>query len=302
MEGGDADHWGDQGLVALYDDMEDLGEAIELDLANAKDIAGIVVQYAGALAIKQEMDDHSDGVLTFNSTTDVLTVDLSSTTWDFGIDGTFALPTLVEGLLVTASGDQPEFAEWLGGRLSAAEIFDFAASAFYGSVPSHESDGTAIFVGSASTDNISGSSEDDIILGGSKEGVSSSGSGDLISGGEGNDLIVGSDGSDILLDGGDDDDIVFGGRGNDTLRGGEGNDLVLGGQGEDAFELDSDETGVDLLAGGSDADTFTIDYTGDSPTEGPVTRVIFGGSGSDEIHIETLVGDQVQVRFLGWTG
>ena len=87
---------------------------------------------------------------------------------------------------------------------------------------------------------------------------------DKITGTPGPDTLFGFEGND-LINGGGLSDFIRGDGGNDTVLGGAGDDVLEGGDGNDVLD---GGIGADDMTGGTGDDTYIVDNTGDTVTDG----------------------------------
>ncbi len=228
--------FGNTAVQALFDDADDLEHALSgtssLNLG-AKGLGEILAQFSGGLAYhKIEVDDHAEttlGVLDFNTTTRVLTVDLSDSTWT--VDGEVPLAVIV--------GRDDFVSDYVNGS-GVSSILNLATMGWvWDTISLSLIDRFVLHTDNADTTFYAPGSETD------SDHVT------LELFGDGDDILIGSDGNDFII-GGAGNDAILGSQGNNVLVGAEGDDTITGGDGKD------------LIVGGAGIDT--VDYTHGQPT------------------------------------
>jgi Ca2+-binding RTX toxin-like protein len=226
--------FGDTGIRAMFDDANELGEALNApDVsttleASASAIGKVAVQFAGQLAIGKVMQSSSQealaGVLSFSSDKLTLAVDFADSLWQLGnptgtmnIIGRTELTDKIFRQVGSETGQPPNDTrtgmQWLWND-QRSEVIDRAIFATTNAPLT-----TTLADRDSQSDKVS-----------------------LFAAGGGNDQITGAK----------DDDFIFGSDGNDTLNGALGDDLLAGGGGDDRL---SGGAGRDYLAGGAGEDT-----------------------------------------------
>ncbi|MDQ2091955.1 Hint domain-containing protein, partial [Marimonas arenosa] len=109
---------------------------------------------------------------------------------------------------------------------------------------------------------------------------------DSITGGDGNDTIDAGAGNDTV-DGGADNDSIIGAAGADSLAGGTGNDTIDGGADNDTIDGGA---GDDSLVGGAGADSVVGGTGNDTIDAGSGADTVIGGDGSDQIDLGAADG------------
>ncbi len=201
--------FGNTGIVALYDDANDLGLALSkaggvsaLVIAAAEDISKAFVQHAGLLALNKISDENpQDGILTMSGygSEYTLTLDLSATTWEKAapLNG-LILPhdDIVRNILLTA----------------AVPVTSAVRTAMWGTDAYNYFDRIVFGVGAYTVqDNINAAldpAKATLLIGGA--------AGEMFYGSTRNDLILGGGGDDYII-GSSGRDIAFGGEGSDSI-------------------------------------------------------------------------------------
>lgn len=154
-------------------------------------------------------------------------------------------------------------------------------------------DGSMLYVGASSADNVAGTVFGDGIYGGAGgDSLDGGDGGDLLQGNQGEDSLMGGLGSDVIYGGQDNDQIRLapagsaapetnfanGNKGDDVLVGGPGSDTILGGQGTDVIsagdggDFVNGNLGDDILQGDGGEDTLSGEGGSD---------FLSGGDGAD---------------------
>ena len=221
--------FGDAAVRALFDDANELGQVIHQagfnKLLNSdpikQDLANILVQYAGDLAVAKSVDDGAkQGVFTLSDDGTDLKAEFRPDDWEstaatgnFNIIGRNALKADLLNPLAVSNASDPKFlpalnkslAFW-GSSISSVTLFDAATG------------GTGVDLdGSTAATAFGGAFGGSILVGGTGD--------DTLSGGKGNDLLIGGDGTN-------------------TITGGGGNDIILGGSGDDTYKWVSTNEGL----------------------------------------------------------
>lgn len=238
--------FGDTGIKALFDDAEDLGNALGQGSQTLKELADplalIAAQYAGQLArikaLESANPDTVDGVFALSPDEQTLVVDFSTDQWGpaGGSANVYGRDAFVAAVLEKGDGEidaAKAKMNWLWSTSSTEIIDRFALSTVNGAVnttlperPGGQADTVTLMVSGDGGDVINGSNQRD-----------------FIAGGKGDDRLDGRSGDDLLI-GGDGNDTLNGGDGKDALVGGEGDDFVdMGGQGSIDLQLNGPSSG-----------------------------------------------------------
>lgn len=298
--------WGDTGIVVLFDDAGDLGQALTLGGSSILDqttgaLAQILTQFAGGLAYKKVMQDNGPnggdvpitGVLSLEG--QVLSVSFSDTDWSWsGSGGAGGQPpaeivgrdTFVTAVVEGTNGDfsaaQDKMA-WLWGASSTDIIdrieMDLSGADLAVTLTGSET-GVTLHVASDGDNTISGSVHNDFIVAGDGQ--------DYVDGGAGADLFVGAGGADWLI-GGEGRDVLVGGDGEDTadfsyVTGG-GVFTLAGVQGQGTaggLQIDVSQTDIDRVFG---VEQILL-------TDGADTLVVSGGLDDFDFPVELDAGSQ----------
>ncbi len=218
--------FGDTGIRALYDDANDLGNALGDSTAletYATDISKAFVQFAGTLALNKieqvNFADAINGVLTYSpdALNNTLTVDFSDELWtkansDVEVPPMIALSSLIDTVLFTDPAEETLFRGYMQQLWGddTTNVFDRIVFALTDTGTTNVSDNNDL---NAKTTLV--------VSGGGDQTLNGSNVDDFIYGGDGADTLYGNDGVDLL----------YGGLGNDRLYGGQGNDYFVGAEG-----------------------------------------------------------------------
>ncbi len=299
--------FGDTGIVALFDDGNDFGNALTAAGSNVAasftealpQIGRVIAEYAGFLAVSKVLDsknaDAKNGVLSFvgNAGGEGLTIDLSDERWtvtdEGGLDQKHEIVSrkpLIESFLnfggegaALTTAINSWYSERLGGVL-ADDIVEISIA--FGS--------TAVF---EDQENRPGTSLFILSNQGTSIGFTENGATNVAIGGDGIDNITGNSGLDILL----------GGAGADTLVGGGGDDLLIGGAGDDIYwggtqnARSNAPSEIDTVDYSAETKAITLTFSGN--TNAARVSITGASSGSDTLNnIEYIIGTQFNDNFV----
>ncbi|MBL4589096.1 MAG: hypothetical protein JKY11_03325, partial [Alphaproteobacteria bacterium] len=230
--------FGDTGIRALYNDANNLGQALtaatntSIELF-ATDISKSFVQFSGILALnKIEQVDFAEavnGILAYNDEVNNqnLTIDFTDNLWAQAGDGT--VPPMHAradfiGKIIPIGNEVRGYMQTLWGD-SSVNIFDNVVFALNDA-------GITDYSNTSTSQNVT------LFIGGA-------GSQTVVGATDSGNLIIGSSVNDDLT-GGNENDLLIGGAGNDRLVGGKGNDILLGGDGTDTLGYENHISGLDV--------------------------------------------------------
>ncbi|WP_377511279.1 calcium-binding protein [Octadecabacter sp. R77987] len=201
-------------------------------------------------------DDTFSGALTYQSAVDggagVDTLDLSASTVDFSMPGTFVID-IDQGVSISGGAS---FSDGSYSNLENITSFDFVAIEM---------------IGNAANNHLISSHYDDTIRG--EDGN------DVLEGRDGDDMLYGDAGNDTLI-GGNGIDSLYGGAGKDTLvvLGGTGSDNLYGGNGNDTGDFRA-ITDADMVFN-SAQQTYAFSAGGETFAMNSIEKIL-AGSGDD---------------------
>jgi hypothetical protein len=300
--------FGDTGIVALFDDGNDFGNALTAATSNVAasftaalpQIGRVVAEYAGLLAVNKVLgaDDAKakDGILTYISQAQgqALTINLSDVRWSIGGQ----LHTIVSRQpLINAFLDFDSSGAELGAVIDAFNVSYGGTDNNQGNALSEDIDEISIAFGSnlVIEDRIANPGPTLFVLSNQSTNIRFTDvvATNVVIAGEGNDTLLGGKGVDILL-GGAGNDILAGGQGNDLLIGGAGDDTIYGGENGSRSGKDSGEDTVDYS---TEKSAISFVFEGGATTQ--KITAIGGSSGTDTlINIDKIVGTGKRDTFI----
>jgi Ca2+-binding RTX toxin-like protein len=261
--------FGDTGIDAMFDDAGDLGKVLEPDNAativkdHADDIANVLVQYAGGLAlsdVERSTDPKAkNGILKLATDQSTLAIDFGEALWSKigSPEDIVGQQEILDAVLDQETPDSTIREEIAAGMKDAYddEEFSDAKLTTIDRILLPTTDGQV----SATLEKRDGTGKQTLFVSGSKDDTITGTSGnEIIYGGAGNDKINAGGGVDLLYGGAGDDEIDAG-AGNDFLFGGTGADTLKGGGGNDRFFADLDDED-DIIDGGTGTDTIVYRF------------------------------------------